>query len=67
MDWMAGNSAAQPSSPGGWAGACAMQRIEWVKSLLELILLLLAIPWILIRLFREPGKGMRDLGEGYFG
>lgn len=44
-----------------------LEKLEWVKSLLELILLLLAIPWVLIRLWKDPIKGLRDLGEGHFG
>lgn len=44
-----------------------LQRVEWVKSLLELILLLLAIPWILKRLFHDPANSLRDLGEHHFG
>ena len=51
--------------PGG--GPPLMQRLEWFKSLLELALLLLAVPWVLIRILRHPGKGLRDLGEGHFG
>jgi hypothetical protein len=44
-----------------------LEKLEWVKSLLELILLALAIPWVLIRLLKDPIKGLRDLGEGHFG
>lgn len=44
-----------------------LQRLEWIKSLLELVLLVLALPWILYRLWRDGGRGLRDLGEGHFG
>jgi hypothetical protein len=68
VDWVTGTTgAAQAPSQGGWQAAPVMQRLEWVKSLLELVLLLLAVPWIIIRLLREPGRGMRDLGKGHFG
>lgn len=52
---------------GGPQGPPLLQKLEWVKSALELVLLLLAIPWILFRLFRDGGRGLRDLGEGWFG
>ncbi len=44
-----------------------LQRLEWVKSLLELALLLLALPWIIYRLLRDGARGFRELGEGHFG
>ncbi len=44
-----------------------LQRLERVKSLLELVLLLLAIPWLLIRLYKSPGGFLRALGEGHLG
>lgn len=44
-----------------------LQRLEWVKSFLELILLLLAIPWVAIRLLKDPVRSLRELGEGHFG
>jgi hypothetical protein len=45
----------------------SLEKLEWVKTFLELILLLLAIPWVLIRLLKDPVRGLRDLGESYFG
>jgi flagellar biogenesis protein FliO len=43
-----------------------LQRLEWVKSLLELVLLVLALPWILYRLWRDGARALRDLGESNF-
>ena len=50
----------QPQAP-------LLQRLEWVKSLLELVLLVLALPWILYRVWRDGGRAFRDLGEEHFG
>jgi hypothetical protein len=44
-----------------------LQRLEWVKSLLELLLLLLALPWVAYRIWRDGTHGLRDLGEDFFG
>jgi hypothetical protein len=44
-----------------------LERLEWVKSLLELILLALALPWVLYRIIRDGPEALRDLGEGHFG
>ena len=46
--------------------APALQRLEWVKSAIELVLLLLAIPWIIKRLYRSPKDGLKALGDTYF-
>jgi hypothetical protein len=64
VSWSPGNAVPAPQGP---QKPPLMQRLEWVKSLLELVLLLLAVPWIIVRLVREPRRGLRDLGEGHFG
>jgi hypothetical protein len=44
-----------------------LQRLEWIKSSLELVLLLLAIPWLIISLYKSPGGFLRGLGKGHLG
>jgi hypothetical protein len=44
-----------------------LQRLEWIKSSLELVLLLLAIPYLIIRLYKSPRGFIRALGEGHLG
>jgi hypothetical protein len=45
----------------------SVETLVYAKTVLELALLLLAIPWVLIRLFRDPLKAMHDMGESHFG
>lgn len=63
MQPVLGNAVPAPGAP----QAPLLQRMEWVKSLLELVLLVLALPWILYRVWRDGAHAFRDLGEGHFG
>jgi hypothetical protein len=40
-----------------------LDTLVYLKTLLELALLLLAIPWILLRIAHNPRKAIKDLGE----
>lgn len=58
----------QPQSQGQPQGSRkpSVEQLVYVKTLLELTLLLLAIPWMLFRLCKDPITAMRDLGNSHF-
>lgn len=41
----------------------SIEQLTYAKTLLELALLLLAIPWVIVRLLRDPARAIRDAGE----
>lgn len=51
--------AAAPAAPAG-GSLPAYQTILYIKTGLELVLILLAIPYLIVRLFKDPAGALRD-------
>lgn len=54
---------ALPASPPPRAGWPAKSTLDYHKTLIELLLLVLAIPWILKQLVKHPGQVSREAAK----
>ena len=62
LDW--GQTRARPTGPARQSGRWpSRSQMEYAKVALELLLLLLALPWIVGRLLSDPAGLMRNLGR----
>lgn len=63
--WEPSPTGAPMASPQGAAGhrGPTQAQLTYAKTLLELALLLLAVPWLVMRFLRNPSKTIRDAGE----